>query len=121
MLVLFIALRAPGLVFFRANSETPRHSSERLQVDLCWFPSFPRLVYLAAYILRVRLVFRVPRRMLAKETRGRPFSLPPSNPSSRRLTSQVHTALGSAIFGWSLRRYRINSEDAEAHPPLNLP
>ncbi len=47
MLVLFIALRAPGLVFFRANSETPRHSSERLQVDLCWFPSFPRLVYLA--------------------------------------------------------------------------
>src|SRR2546425_955274 len=56
--------------------------------------------------------------MLAKETRGRAFSLPPSNPSSRRLTSQVHTALGSAIFGWSLRRYRINSEDAEAHPPL---
>ncbi len=103
MLVLFIALRAPGLVFFRANSETPRHSSERLQVDLCWFPSFPRLVYLAPtyYVCVLYSAFRE-------------GCLP-------SLTSQVHTALGSAIFGWSLRRYRINSEDAEAHPPLNLP
>ncbi len=60
MLVLFIALRAPGLVFFRANSETPRHSSERLQVDLCWFPSFPRLVWLVRtrYLRVMYSVFR---------------------------------------------------------------
>ncbi len=89
-----------------------------------WTVPVPRLYstgLVGAYALSARYVLRVSRTMLAKEMRGRAFSLPSSNPGSHCLTSQVHTALGSAIFGWSLRRYRINSEDAEAHPPLNLP
>ena len=47
MLVLFLALCAPGLVFFRANRKMPWHSPDLLHRGPCWFPSFSRLVYLA--------------------------------------------------------------------------
>ncbi len=72
MVVLLIALRTPGLVFFRARRETPWHSPEHFKGRLS-VPSFPRLAY---SMLTYCVQLCTPCSVLSRGMRGGHFPYP---------------------------------------------